>query len=125
MGTQISPRFKQFIYLGAILIGAIFVLVYRGPFWPYVRGYMGDWLVVQFIYRIARFWVPYRWRYALAIFIFLFALGVEVVQLLSGGSIPRTFATEITIGSTFDPVDLGVYALGLVTALFTERYVNV
>ena len=115
-------RSKQFLTLLIILIGAVFVLVYRGPYWPFVRGYMGDWLIVQFIYVMARFWISFRWRYPLAIAILLFSLFVEVIQFLASGSIPHTFVAEVTIGSTFDPVDLAAYALGLVTVLSTERY---
>jgi hypothetical protein len=122
MAKYLISRSRQFLYLAAVLLGAVFVLVYRGPFWPFVRGYMGDWLVVQFIYVIARFVIGFRWRYRLAIAIFLFSIGVEIVQLISTASIPRTFAAEVTIGSTFDALDIAAYALGLVTVLFTERY---
>ena len=115
-------RAKQLIYLAMLLMGAVFVLVYRGVGWPFVRGTMGDWLVVQFIYGVARLVIGFRWRYGLALGIFGFALGVEGVQLLSAGSIPRTFALEVTIGSTFDPGDIVAYGLGLVMALLTERY---
>src|SRR5258708_30369422 len=122
MIKALRTRTKPFLYLLIVLSGAVFVLVYRGPFWPFVRGYMGDWLVVQFIYVIARLWIAYRWRYQLALCVFLFAVFVEIVQLLTAGSIPRTFAAEVTVGSTFDPGDLLAYALGLVAGLLTERY---
>jgi hypothetical protein len=71
---------------------------------------------------IASLRISFRWRYPLATAIFLFSIGVEIVQLISAASIPRTFAAEITIGSTFDLLDIAAYALGLVTVLFTERY---
>jgi hypothetical protein len=116
------PHSRQLLYLLSILIGAVFVLTYRGAYWQYVRAYMGDWLIVQFIYLIARFWISVRWRYILAIAILLFAIGIEIVQLLAAGSIPRTFAMEITIGSTFDPVDVLAYILGVITVLVTEQY---
>jgi hypothetical protein len=115
-------RSRQILYIIATLVGAVFVLVYRGPLWPYVRGYMGDWLVVQFIYLIARFWVPYRFHYALAAGVFLLGVTVEIFQLLATASIPRTFAAEVTIGSTFDPVDIATYALGVITIVLTERW---
>src|SRR5258708_24464477 len=118
----LRSRTKQFLYLLIVLIGAIFVLVYRGPFWPFVRGYMGDWLIVQFIYIIARLWIGYRWRYQLAVCVFLFALFVEVVQLLTAGSIPHTFSAEVTVCSTFYPGDIVAYPLGLVTVFLSETY---
>lgn len=120
---RVLPSHRNHIlYLVLIVIGAIFVLTYRGVYWQYVRSYVGDWLVVQFIYLIARFWITHRWRYVLAIAILLFAITVEVVQLLAADVIPRTFAMEVTIGSTFDPVDMLAYLAGLVTVLIIERY---
>lgn len=113
---------KQIAYIALTLISAVFVLVYRGPFWPFIRGHMGDWLVVQLMYLIARFWIGYRWRYLLAIAIFISTLVVELVKFLAAGSIPRTFFAEITIGSTFDPLDMIAFSLGLLTVVLTERY---
>ncbi len=117
-------RSRRFLYIIATLIGAVFVLVYRGPFWPFVRGYVGDWLIVQTIYLIARFWVSDRWRYPLAGGVFLLGVLVEVIKYLSAGSIPRTFVAEMTIGSTFDPQNLIAYALGIVTVLIVEHFLS-
>src|SRR5260221_11668866 len=110
-------RYRRFLYIGATLVGAAFVLIYRGPYWPFVRSYMGDWLVVQFIYLIARFWISYRWRYYLAGGILLLGVLVEVIQLVGTELIPQSFMAEITIGSTFDPIDIVAYVLGLATVL--------
>jgi hypothetical protein len=122
MSTLLKSRARQFIYLAVVLIGAVFVLTYRGPFWVFIRSYAGDWLIVQFIYVIARFWISYRWRYRLAIGIMVFALATEIVQFIGTGIIPRNFAMEVTIGSTFDPGDLLAYVLGLITVLMIDHY---
>jgi hypothetical protein len=112
---------RRILYLGATLVGAVFVLIYRGLLWPFVRSYGGDWLIVQFIYLIARFWVGYRWRYRLAVSIFLLGILVEFIQFFGAGLIPRTFVMEVTIGSTFDPLDIVAYILGLATVLAVEH----
>lgn len=112
-------RSRRFLCLGAILLGAVFVLIYRGPYWSFVRGYMGDWLVVQFIYLIARFWIANR--YYLAGGVLLLGLLVEIIQLSGAGLIPHTFVAEITIGSTFDPLDIVCYVFGLATVLALEQ----
>ena len=117
-------RTIHIIYLAITLIGAVFVLTYRGPFWPYVRSYMGDFLVVQFIYLVARFWISPRWRYYLAGAVFLLGVLVEVIQFFGTDLIPRSFAAEITIGSTFDPLDIAAYALGLVIILVVENLLS-
>lgn len=115
------PRSQRILYIVIVLLGAVFVLVYRGPFWPFVRSYMGDWLVVQFIYLIARFWVGYRWRYRLAVAVLLLALLVEVIQYFASASIPQNVAADLTVGRTFDPLDLIAYALGIMTVLLVEH----
>lgn len=115
------PPRNRLCYLIGTLIGAVFVLVYRGPFWQFVRGYAGDWLIVQFLYLIARFWIGVRRRYWLAAGIFVLSILVEVIQYLGAGVIPRNFLTEITIGSTLDPLDILAYAVGLVTVLLIEQ----
>jgi hypothetical protein len=114
-------RSRRSLYIGVTLIGAVFVLVYRGPFWPFIRGYMGDWLIVQTIYLIARFWVGDRWRYYLAGGVLLLGVFVEIIKFLSAGSIPHTFVAEMTIGSTFDPSNIIAYVLGVATVLIVER----
>ncbi len=115
------PRSRRFVYLGATLFGAVFVLMYRGPYWPFVRGYLGDWLIVQFIYLIGRFFISHRWRYYLAAGVLLVGALVEVIQLFGTSLIPHTFAAEMTIGSTFDPLDVAAYLLGLATVLVVDQ----
>src|SRR5450432_1392293 len=114
-------RSGRVLYVLATLLGAVFVLVYKGPYWPFVRDHMGDWLVVQFIYLVGRFWIGDRWRYPLAAGVLLLGVLVEVIKFTAAGLIPHTFFAEMTIGSTFDPLDMIAFALGLVTVLLIER----
>lgn len=113
------PRSRHVLYIAAILLIAVFVLLYRGPGWPFVRGFVSDWLIVQLIYLVARFWVAYRRRYQLAAAIFLLGVSVEVIQALV--TLPQNLVAELTIGSTFDLLDILAYALGLITVLLIER----
>ncbi len=46
---------------------------------------------------------------------------VEVIKFFAAGSIPRTFFAEMTLGSTFDPLDMIAFGLGLATVLLVER----
>jgi hypothetical protein len=119
--STITSRARQLLYLAAVLMGAVFVLVYRGLLWPIVRGYGGDWLIVQFIYMIGRLWIGFRWRYRLAACVMLVGILAEVIQLLGAGVIPHTFAAEVTIGSTFDAIDIIAYALGLASVLAVDE----
>jgi len=117
-------RSARLLYIAATLIGAVFVLTYRGLGWEFIRGHMGDWLVVQFIYLIARFWVSDRWRVYLVGGILGLCVLVEIVKYFSAGVIPQTFFAEITIGSTFDPLDLIAFILGLIAVLLVERLLS-
>jgi hypothetical protein len=117
-------RNQRIIYIVVTLLGAVFVLTYRGPLWPYVRGYMGDWLIVQFIYLIARFWIGYRWHYQLAVAVLLFSFAVEAIQYFAAGIIPSGVAADLTVGHTFDPVDIATYVLGIITVLLVEHFLS-
>ena len=112
-------RFRHVLYIAAILLIAVFVLVYRGPAWTFVRGFISDWLIVQLIYLVARFWVPDRRRYQLAAAIFVLGVVVELIQAVV--IIPQNLVAELTIGSTFDLLDILAYAVGLLTVLLLER----
>lgn len=109
------------LYIAATLIGAVFVLTYRGVGWRFVRAHVGDWLVVQFMYLIGRCWIADRWRWLWAGVILLIGGLVEVIKFFAAGSIPHTFLAEMIIGSTFDPLDMIAFALGLLTVLWVER----
>lgn len=85
-----------------------------------MRSY-GDWLVVQFMYVIGRLRIGFRWRYLLAGSILLVGVLVEVIQLSGAGVIPHTFLAEITVGGTFDALDILAYGLGLATVLAVEQ----
>jgi len=114
-------RSARFLYISATLIGAVFVLTYKGAGWQFVRGHVGDFLVVQFIYMIARLWINDRWRVHLVAAILILCIGVEIVKFFTSGSIPRTFFAEMTLGSTFDPLDMIAFVLGLITVVVIER----
>ncbi len=109
------------LYLAITLLGGVFVLVYRGPLWPIIRSYGGDWLVVQALYLVGRLVIGFRWRFHLAAAVFALGLLAEAIQFFSGASISRSLLAELTIGSTFDAGDLIAYGLGLMTVLLIEQ----
>ena len=117
-------RSARLLYIAATLIGAVFVLTYKGTGWQFIRGHVGDFLVVQFIYMIARLWLSDRWRVHVVVAILILCLGVEVVKFFTAGTIPRTFFAEMTLGSTFDPLDMIAFVLGMVTVLALEQLVS-
>jgi len=117
-------RTIHILYLLCLLGGAAFVLLYRGPLAEFIRGYGGDWLIVQVIYLVARFRVQVRYRFYLAVAVFIFAVGVEIFQFVFAGSIPNNLAADLTVGRTFDPGDIVAYGLGLVVVVLVDRPVS-
>lgn len=80
----------------------------------FVRPYLGDVLVVVLIYCFVRTIIPIGIK-PLPLYIFLFALGVEILQLVNIVSvlgIPKGSFLAIIIGSTFSFVDIICYFIG-------------
>lgn len=79
-----------------------------------IRPYIGDVLVVVLIYTFVRIFIPEKCK-VLPLFIFLFAAGVEVLQLfhiveLLG--LEKSGFFKVLIGSVFDFKDIICYAAG-------------
>ena len=88
----------------------------------FIRPYVGDVLVVIVIYTFIRIIVPEKCR-LLPLYIFIFATGVELLQLANiveilGVEDNRFFM--ILIGSVFDIKDIVCYAVGCVILCIYE-----
>jgi hypothetical protein len=99
---------------------AVGVLVYRGPGRVWVRGLGGDLLVVIFLVACLASLPVGSWRGRVA-GVAVFATAVECLQLLELVGPDSPFVAHLILGSTFDPVDLVVYGVGLVVAAVLER----
>ena len=106
---------KRIIYgiITIILLG-IEVLIALFIQDTFIRPYVGDILVVVVIYTFIRIWIPEKCK-LLPLYIFLFATGVELLQLFHIvellGLENSTFLT-ILIGSVFDYKDILCYFVG-------------
>lgn len=101
------------------LLGAAFVLAYRGPGWRPIRAHGGDLLVPPFLLAAAGLLTPWSLRTRVAITAAL-TVGTELVQALAL-PLPPGFLIDLLIGRTFDPLDLLAYAVGLAAAVAIER----
>lgn len=105
----------------AIALGA-FVLVYRGPGRVFVRGHVGDVAATMLVYAIVSIVVGWRTR-ALptpgvrGLATMIIATGIEVVQVWFHAS---STAGHLIVGSTFDPIDLAAYVVGVGIAIGWE-----
>lgn len=110
-------------FLLALLLFIIEVLIALYVHDHFVRPYVGDYLVVIFIYCAVRTFVnASTWKIAVAVL--LFSYTIEVLQFfrivdrlgLTGNTIAK-----IVIGYGFEWWDMLAYTLGIATVLLIER----
>lgn len=98
---------------------AVGVLLYRGPGRVWIRGLGGDLLVVIFLVACVASLPMGTWRRRV-VGVGVFAVVVECLQLLELVGPESPFVAHLILGSTFDPVDLVVYGVGLAVAAVLE-----
>ena len=114
---------KRLIYAAAfLLLLAAEILIALFVDDDLIRPYGGDFLVVILLYCLVRIILPDRLR-LLPLYIFLFALGVELLQKadiagLLGLSDSRFFS--VLIGGVFDWRDILCYAAGCICLTICE-----
>lgn len=106
---------KRVIYAGAtvvLLAIEVFIALYIHD--KFIRPYIGDVIVV--VYTFVRIFIPERVR-MLPLYVFIFAAGVEVLQLFHIVDILGLGSNRfmrILIGSVFDMADVICYGIGCV-----------
>ena len=114
MRTEVGMRKRIGYGIVTMLLLVIEVLIALFVHDSFIRPYVGDVLVVIVIYFFIRIFIPQHCK-LLPLWIFLFAAGVEVLQLfhivdllgLGGNPFLR-----ILIGAVFDMKDIVCYAVG-------------
>ncbi len=110
-----NRRKKRAAYLiaAAVLFGIeVFIALFVHD--RFVRPYLGDVLVVLFLYAFVRIFIPEKGT-LLPLYIFLFASAVEVLQyfeLVKVLGLEQNRVLSVLLGSTFDWKDIGCYAAG-------------
>lgn len=108
---------RRFVWLGlaAIALGCA-VLVYRGPGRGVIRGHVGDVAATMLVYALLGGVWSARMR-TRAFATYAIATAIELGQLVWHA---RSTLAELTIGSTFDALDLVAYAAGVAVAVVWE-----
>ena len=97
-----------------LLLTEVFIALYVHD--DFIRPYVGDVLVVIVIYTFIRMIIPAKCR-LLPLYIFIFAAGVELLQLAKIVEIlgvEDNIFLKTLIGSVFDVKDIVCYAVGCV-----------
>ncbi len=118
MPTAASPRLRLASAAFVAFVLGLGVLIYGGPGQRFVRGTVGDVLVVAFLYFLLGA-AGFASRAGRVLAIASLALGLELYQL-AGAALSRGAVASTALGTTFDPWDLVAYAVGLAFALLAE-----
>lgn len=115
-------RSRAFLLISVcVVIASGLLIVWLAPYLPtWVRAHFGDVLVCVAIYLAAAAIVPRIRPVPLAIGTFAFAVSVELTQLFRSPALDAfraTLAGQLTIGASFDPLDIVHYAIGTAMAL--------
>jgi len=97
------------------------VVLYRGPGRSWVRGLSGDVLIVVFLVALLAS-VPVGTTRTRLVGVGLFAVAAEFLQLLDLVEPDAHLFWHLTLGSTFDPIDLLAYGVGLGVAWAVEGW---
>lgn len=114
---------KRINYLiGFIVILLIEVIIALFIHDKFIRPYIGDILVIICLYLLLKSIFPEKPKY-LSLFVFLFAVGVEILQyfnimkVISGGN----KYMNIILGATFDIKDIMCYLIGFIIIIIVEK----
>ena len=115
---------KRFIYTAVSLITLLcgvsvaFLINQRS----FVRGFAGDILIVVFIYSSVKIILKEQSPLRIAAGVLTFALFVEFIQYtgLTKFLNPRSIVTILTLGSTYDPLDIAAYSIGTAIIFFID-----
>jgi len=115
-GTAIR-RAAAITALASLALGA-FTAIYRGPFWRFFRGYVGDVAAAALVFALVSLAWPHRRGVRVAITAAI-CLTVEIAQALRAP--PQSTAAELLLGGHLDPWDLLAYAIGIALAAVWEH----
>ena len=109
-----KTRIKYLISFMVLLIIEILIALYVHD--DFIRPYIGDVLVVILLYCLVRIFIPTGVK-LMPLYIFLFALAVEVLQFFSLVEVlglENNRFLRVMIGSVFDVKDIVCYGVGCV-----------
>lgn len=113
-GTVGKKRIYYAIMTVILLAVEVFIALFIHD--RFIRPYIGDVIVVIVVYTFVRIFIPERVR-LLPLYVFIFAAGVEVLQLFHIVDIlglENNRFMRILIGSVFDMADVICYGVGCV-----------
>lgn len=117
---EMNNKTKHILY--TLLLVGVEILIALFHFHPFVRGFVGDVLVIFLLYHlVATFF--YLTSEKLLLGVLLFSYGIELLQLagISEAFDNTPHVLKIITGTTFDPWDLVAYTVGGILLLAFQK----
>lgn len=91
---------------------------------PLIRGNFGDFLIVIFIYASLKICLPEIQPLKMSVSVFLFSAFIEFIQLLRLDQYlsANSLLIDLTLGKTFDWIDIFMYFSGCVIIFLADKY---
>ncbi|MBL8021849.1 MAG: DUF2809 domain-containing protein [Leptospirales bacterium] len=107
-------RWLVYLLISLFVLGLCITIVLLFSKQPFVRGFVGDTLIVVLLYCLAKTLCDVSsWKLAMAVLIFSFTIeGIQFLRLAELLGISKEPLVRLTIGAYFDPLDLLAYLLG-------------
>jgi hypothetical protein len=116
-------RFHKIYFLLTLLLLLIEILIAAFAHDQFIRPYVGDFLVVIFLYCLLRSFFKTSYL-TVALAVLLFSYVVEVSQyfhLINHLGLQHSRLAHLILGSGFEWLDLVAYTLGIALVLWVER----
>ncbi len=115
---------KKYITIFILLLVTEIAIAYF-QFHSFIRGFIGDVLVIPLLYSLAQSIKRFN-PIKVTAAVVLFAFAVEIAQYFSIAEILniQNRFVKIIIGSHFDPWDLLAYTLGILPIIFIENFIS-
>lgn len=88
----------------------------------FIRSYLGDFLIIPFIYLLFR--ITTKWSQKISLIVVsVTAVFIEVIQLFKWNRLieNNSETLQLLLGTTFDPFDFVAYAMGTLLIIYTEK----
>ena len=118
-----NKRITYLILFSIILIIECLIAIFLKQ--GFIRENIGDILVVPCIYTMLRIIFPQKIKY-LALYILIFAILVEILQLLNITTVlsNNNKILSIALGGTFDLKDIICYILGVISIVVISKVIS-
>ncbi len=120
-------KFRKHYFIWVIILLAIEIFIALFVHDRIVRPYLGDFLVVIFIYCFVRSFINAP-VLAIALFSLLFSYVVETLQcfnLVGRLGLQESKLAKVILGTSFEWTDLIAYTLGILLVLYLEKVIRI